>query len=138
MKLSRKSEYALRAVRYLSGLPKGTLGSINEVAEAEQVPREFLAKILQDLTAAKILTSHRGVTGGYGMAREPKTVSFLNVIEAIDGQLYINMCTEPKACVCKPSTKCNFRDFWKAQEKRLKTALTRENFGRYRTSGGKR
>ena len=138
MKLSRKAEYALRAVRYLSGLPKGTLGSINEVAEAETVPREFLAKILQDLTAGGILVSYRGVTGGYGMAREPRKVSFLNVIEAIDGPLQLSMCTNPKGCVCKPSKKCGLRDFWKVQQKRTKTALEREHFGRYRTSRSRR
>ena len=133
MKLSRKSEYALRAVRYLSGLPKGSLGSINEVAAAEKVPREFLAKILQDLTSAKILVSRRGVTGGYGMAREPKKVSFLNVIEAIDGTMFLSMCTEPKACVCKPSVKCDLRTFWKGQEKKMKGALSTEHFGHHRT-----
>ena len=43
MQLSRKADYAIRAVRHLSSLPKGTLGSINSIAEADGIPREFLA-----------------------------------------------------------------------------------------------
>ena len=56
MQLSRKADYALRAVKHLSSLPKGKLGSINSIAAAEAIPREFLAKILKDLTRGGILS----------------------------------------------------------------------------------
>jgi Rrf2 family protein len=132
MRLSRKSDYALRAVRHLSGLPKGTLGSINSISEAESVPREFLAKILKDLTRSGILLSFQGVKGGYSMANEPKTVNFLDVIEAIDGPLHLNLCTEDGRCRCDNYKKCDLRVFWLAQETSFRKALTKQHFGRYR------
>ncbi|HUV31616.1 MAG TPA: Rrf2 family transcriptional regulator [Acidobacteriota bacterium] len=133
MQLSRKADYALRAIRYLSNQPKGKLGSINAVAQAEKVPREFLAKILKDLTRSGVLLSFQGVTGGYRLARMPKEISFLDVIEAIEGPLHINICTEEGSnCGCDRAEDCNMREFWVTQEQMFKRALSKQHFGRYR------
>jgi len=132
MRLSRKSDYALRAIRHLSLLPKGELGSINSVSEAEGIPREFLAKILKDLTRSGLLVSYQGVTGGYRLARLPKEISFLNVIEAIDGPIHLNLCTEAEGCRCEQYNRCQMKEFWGVQEKSFKKALAREHFGKYR------
>lgn len=132
MRLSRKSDYAIRAIRHISGLGKGNLGSINSIAEGEKIPREFLAKILKDLTRGGILVSYQGVKGGYAMAREPKEVSFLNVIEAIDGPIHLNLCTEPDGCRCEQYNTCDIKGFWETQEGTFKKALDRQHFGRYR------
>jgi Rrf2 family protein len=132
MQLSRKADYALRAVRHLSSLPKGKLGSINSIAAAESIPREFLAKILKDLTRSGILVSFQGVTGGYRLAQTPKEISFLDVIEAIEGPVHINLCTEGETCPCNQVDTCNMRDFWLTMEKSFKRQLTRHNFGRYK------
>ena len=132
MRLSRKSDYALRAVMHLSKLPTGTLGSINSIAKAETIPREFLAKILKDLTRAGILVSYQGVTGGYRMADKPKDVTFLHVIEAIDGPIHLNLCTAGGHCDQRKS--CEIRPFWEAQEVLFKKALSKQNFGKYKTT----
>jgi Rrf2 family protein len=132
MRLSRKSDYALRAVRHLATLPKGKLGSINSISAAEKIPREFLAKILKDLTRAGILASFQGVTGGYRLNIIPKEVSFLTVIEAIDGPIHLNLCTEQKNCRCEEFEKCQMKDFWMVQETSFKKALGREHFAKYK------
>ncbi len=132
MRLSRKSDYALRAVRHISNLPTGKLGSINSVSEAEAIPREFLAKILKDLTRSGILVSYQGVTGGYRLAHQPKDISFLNVIEAIDGPIHLNLCTETKGCSCEKYDGCQMRGFWEVQEIAFKKALEKQHFGKYR------
>lgn len=132
MRLSRKSDYALRAIRHISGLPKGKLASINAISEAESVPREFLAKILKDLTRGGILVSFQGVKGGYTLAQEAKKVTFLTVIEAIDGPIHLNLCTEPEGCHCELYDTCELRNFWETQEKAFKKALTRQHFGKFK------
>lgn len=136
MQLSRKADYALRAVRHISTLPKGKLGSINSIAEAEAIPREFLAKILKDLTRSGVLMSFQGVTGGYKLSKMPKDVTFLDVIEAIDGPIHLNLCTEQGTCSCDAYNKCQMKDFWADQEKGFKKALSKHHFGRY-TKGKK-
>jgi len=132
MRLSRKSDYALRAVKHLSNLPKGQLGSISAVAEGAQVPREFLAKILKDLTRAGILVAFQGVKGGYRLVRLPKEVTFLQVIEAIDGPININLCTAGPNCGCDQYEDCPMRNFWDTQETGFKKALQRQHFGKYK------
>ncbi len=137
MRLSRKSDYALRAIRYLSGLPTGKLGSINIISEAESIPREFLAKILKDLTRGSILVSYQGVTGGYRLARKPREVTFLDVIEAIDGPVHLNLCTEGKSCNCDQYDTCPMRSFWETQENVFKKSLSKQHFAKYRIKGHK-
>ena len=133
MQLSRKADYALRGVRHLSTLPKGTLGSINSIAEAESVPREFLAKILKDLTRSGILVSYQGVTGGYRLSRPAKEISYLDVIEAIEGPIHINLCTEGPDCGCSQFNGCQFRTFWMGQETNFTKALQRQNFAKFKS-----
>ena len=132
MRLSRKSDYALRAVRHISGLPKGKLGSINSIAEAESVPREFLAKILKDLTRGGILVSYQGVKGGYALAHDAKDITFLDVVEAIDGPVHLNLCTEPEGCRCEHYGQCELRGFWETQEVSFKKALKKQHFARFK------
>ena len=134
MRLSRKSDYALRAVRYCANLPKGRRGSINAIAESESIPREFLAKILRDLTSNGILMSHQGVKGGYSLARRPKEVNFLHVIEAVDGPLHLSLSTENRRRWKDRIDSGDMGDFWSEREKSFKQALTRQHFGRYRES----
>jgi Rrf2 family protein len=134
MQLSRKADYALRAVKHLSTLPKGKLGSINSIAEAESIPREFLAKILKDLTRGGLLVSYQGVTGGYRLSKPPKDITFLDVIETIEGPVHINLCTEPNSCGCDRKNDCQMHDFWIAQEAGFKKSLSKHSFARYQKS----
>ncbi|MFQ6007621.1 MAG: RrF2 family transcriptional regulator [Candidatus Zixiibacteriota bacterium] len=135
MRLSRKSDYALRAVRHLANLPAGKLGSINSISEAESVPREFLAKILKDLTRSRILVSYQGVTGGYRLASSPKEITFLDVIEAIDGPIHLNLCTEGPKCNCPQYDSCAMRQFWETQEATFKRLLSKQHFAKYKLKG---
>jgi Rrf2 family protein len=132
MRLSRKSDYALRAVMYFAGLPKGKLASIGEVAKAQSIPREFLAKILKDLTWGGILVSFQGVTGGYRLARPARGVTFLDVIEAMDGPVCLNLCCDEETCDCEFYDECPMREFWVKQQDHFTKALMRANFGKYK------
>jgi Rrf2 family protein len=131
MQLSRKADYALRAVSHFAGLPKGKLASIGEVAKAQSIPREFLAKILKDLTWAKILISFQGVTGGYRLARPGKNITFLDVIEAMDGPVKLNLCVAD-AKKCRHTKDCRIRGFWLKEQDHFIKALKRANFQRYK------
>ena len=96
MQLTRQTDYAMRAVLYLATSP---LASIKEIAEAQSVPQEYLAKILQKLARAGIVTTHRGVGGGVSLARVPEKISMLDVIEAIEGNVALNRCfIKPSEC----------------------------------------
>lgn len=87
MQMSRKADYALRAVTLLATLgPERTMQS-QELAEATGVPRKFLEQILLLLKRAGILYSKRGVGGGYRLSRESRKIVVAEVVEAVDGEL---------------------------------------------------
>ena len=89
MRLTRQSDYAMRAVLYLSVKPHA---SIQQIAEAQGTPREYLGKILQKLARDGIVRTHRGSGGGISLARAPAAISLRDVIEAVDGPVLINSC----------------------------------------------
>ncbi|MEA2031897.1 MAG: Rrf2 family transcriptional regulator [candidate division Zixibacteria bacterium] len=131
MKMSRKSDYALRAIWHLTNLPKRKLASINIISDGQSIPREFLAKILKDLTRAGILVSFQGAQGGYRLAKPPREITFLDVIEAIDGPVHLSPCTEEdNNCECYDNYE--FSDFWEIQERNLRKALNKQHFGKFR------
>ena len=129
MQLSRKADYALRAVAYVAHIKKGDLASIGRIAKARHIPREFLAKILKELTRAGILVSFQGVTGGYRLSRSPKEVSFLDVIEAMEGPVAINLCVDGSHSDCTQEKGCEIRPFFVKQQELITRALRKQTFG---------
>ncbi len=87
MRLSKKSEYALRALIYAAGYPEGTTFQIKDLAAKNNIPKKFLELILLELKNAGILTSRRGVGGGYILSRRPDAIRSSEIIEAIEGPL---------------------------------------------------
>jgi len=96
MKITNRADYALHALFYVASLEGRRLGSINEIARAEGIPREYLAKILGALGRAGLLNPRRGRAGGYFLARPRSKITFLNIIEAMDGPFNPTMCTKPE------------------------------------------
>lgn len=89
MQLTRQADYAMRAIIYLAANPQAR---IQEIARAQYVPKEYLAKIIQKLAQAEIVTTHRGVGGGITLSRAPEEITLLDVIEAIEGPVALNSC----------------------------------------------
>jgi len=130
MHISRKSDYALRALVFISAQKPEKKSSISEIAEAESIPRDFLAKILKELTRAGILKSFQGVTGGYQLAKPKDTISFLDVIEAMEGPLQVNLCAGAKNdCGCGRFEDCAMKAFWDEVQEGLVKTLSAANFG---------
>jgi Rrf2 family protein len=92
MQISRKVDYALRAVIYLTYQSERRPCSVAEIAAREGIPKKFLEKIIQDLIHHGLVRSTRGAQGGYSLAREPERVTFKDVIEAIEGPVAVNVC----------------------------------------------
>src|SRR3954463_4320704 len=96
LQISRKIDYGLRAMIHLAGLPVGKVASLQDLAVTLHLPREFLAKILKILTDRGLVRSTRGAHGGYQLARPPRNISFLEVIEAVEGPVQLNVCLDHK------------------------------------------
>ena len=92
MKLTQATDYAFRAVLYLSKLPGEKVVEARVIAEHEQIPIRFMLRILLMLVRAGIVNSFRGVGGGYALAKTPRQITLLDVVEAIEGPICISSC----------------------------------------------
>jgi Rrf2 family iron-sulfur cluster assembly transcriptional regulator len=93
--LTRACDYALRVMTRLAEFPLGNVVHLPALAYSENIPSHFLSKILQQLTHAGLIKSHRGAAGGYSLEKPPSEISLLEVIEAIEGPIILNQCLSP-------------------------------------------
>lgn len=85
--LTKKGKYGLKAAVYLARLPPGASTQVAEIAETNQIPKKFLDVILGELRNAGFLSSKKGKTGGYRLAKAPETIIVGEMIRALDGPL---------------------------------------------------
>jgi Rrf2 family protein len=85
VRLSKKVEYGLIAIRHIASRTRGELVTAKEIAGAYSIPFEMLAKVLQKLTRAGLILSVQGVRGGYALARRPEEIQVSQIINAIEG-----------------------------------------------------
>ena len=109
LKLTKKADYALMAMKHLAERVSDGALSAKDVADAYAIPPEALAKILQRLAKAGLLHSQHGINGGYVLARAAHTISAFEVIQAIDGPLFITSCVTVRG-ECDQSDRCNIRE----------------------------
>src|SRR2546421_9790108 len=118
LQISRKIDYGLRAMIHLAGLPAGKVASLQDMSTGLHIPREFLAKILKVLAGGSLVRSTRGAHGGYQLARQAREISFLEVIEAVEGPVQLNVCLDHKDR-CDVSSSCTMYHVWKAGQDRM-------------------
>ena len=121
MQISRKIDYALRAVIHLAQRDDRRPSSVAEIALREGVPKKFLEKIIQDLIHHGLVRSTRGAQGGYTLARAPEMITFKNVIEAIEGPVSINVCVGENGDghECAKFPNCGMLWVWKEAQRRM-------------------
>lgn len=119
LQIPRKVEYALRAAVFLARERNDQPVSFREIAEAQDVPPDFMAKILRSLVENELLTSTRGANGGYRLAKAASQVTFLDVIEAADSPISLNICCD-QGEGCQLSDSCSMRDIWQRGEDAMK------------------
>jgi Rrf2 family protein len=119
LRLSKKADYALMAMRHLAMRGDAGSSSAREIAEQYDIPVELMAKVLQRLVRKGFLTSHQGTRGGYLLSRPATLISVADVIQAIDGPVAVTACASENE-VCEQYSKCGIRDpLWRIKERIL-------------------
>ena len=117
LRLSKKADYALMAVRHLALKSGPSSASAREIAEQYDIPIELMAKVLQRLVRAGLLISTQGTRGGYTLGRPASSISVADVIQAIDGPFTVTACSTEKND-CEQYSKCSIRDpLWQIRER---------------------
>lgn len=111
MQITKQADYAIRTIHYLSYLEPNTRAATRQIAAEKSIPPSFLAKIISQLSIGGLIHTSRGAKGGVMLARTPEDITVLDVVEAIDGPIALNVCTfSPSACPF--SDDCPLRDLW--------------------------
>ena len=117
MQIPRKIEYALRAMIYLADRPSGVARG-TEIAKHEQIPKYYLEKVIRDLMRRGLVHARRGPGGGYQLARKADTVTFRDIIEAVEGPITLNVCTDgSSSCALQPT--CRMYRVWEKGQRVL-------------------
>jgi Rrf2 family protein len=128
---SKKCEYGLQAVLYLSANMDKEIIPAEEIANKLAIPKEFVSKILQSLTESGIVNSRKGKSGGFSMAKDPKKVKLIDVVAAIDGLSMFSSCVLgfPNCDVDNP---CPLHDKWGKLRTMAYSMLTDENLDHFK------
>ena len=122
LQLTRGGEYGIRAMTYLAARPYGELAALRDIGREQDVPESFLAKILQSLVHAGLVTSQRGAHGGFLLARPADEITVREVIEAVDGPISLNGCVLwPEDC--RRSAGCRMHEVWVSAQESMMEVL---------------
>jgi len=127
MEISRRTDYGVRLILDLAGLPDGERASTQEIAERQDIPAPFLAKIISQLSLSGLVNTHRGAGGGVRLARPASEINLLQVIEALDGPVRLNRCVLDPG-VCPRDQICPVHRVWARAQEHLVTALNDTTF----------
>lgn len=127
MQITRQADYALRAMIFLARLGQNQRAATSQIAEAQRIPPSFLAKIISQLSIAGLIHTSRGARGGVSLAHAPQDITVLQVVEAIDGPIYLNDCMgDPN--ICPFGSDCPIRPLWCDTQAQLIEKLRNANF----------
>jgi Rrf2 family transcriptional regulator, iron-sulfur cluster assembly transcription factor len=113
MIFSSTCQHALRALIYLSVQEDRWPVLVREIAEAENIPRPFLSKILHELNKRGLVTSSKGPGGGYSLASSPSTIRLSDIVKAVDGAMDMDATCVLGLDMCRDDAPCALHEFWK-------------------------
>lgn len=128
MMLTRAADYAVRVMIHLAGLPPGARATRADLAAAANGPSQFLSKVLQGLTRRGLVISHRGHAGGFELAAVHRSASVLEIVEAIEGPLLLNLCVKSDQ-ECPEQSSCPSSGVWVEAQRAMTGALRGVSIG---------
>jgi Rrf2 family protein len=121
-RLTNAGEYAVRLMVYLAGREPQSVVSAREIAENQNIPQRFLRSIVSQFTKLGYLDSYQGNNGGVCLATGAENTSLLEVIEAVEGAIYLNVCMRGQE-VCPFSETCAVHLVWREAQEAVQKIL---------------
>jgi Rrf2 family protein len=130
MRVTAKGEYATRAVLHLAmGYPE--VATINQIADRHRIPVKYLEQILIELRRGGVLTSRRGVYGGYLLSRNPEEISVGEVLRIVDDRVIDSSCTQrdsDRGFACSDYYSCGLKQMWQEVSEAVERILFETSF----------
>jgi len=128
---SKKCEYGLQAVLYLSTIEETRSASADEISKKLNIPKEFVSKILQSLALKKIVGSKKGNSGGFFLGKPASQIKLIEIVEAIDGLSLFQSCVLGFPD-CSPDNPCPVHNKWGKLRNDAYNMLTTETLEQFR------
>jgi FeS assembly SUF system regulator len=123
LRITKQSDYAIVLMTHITSSEDRWLNA-SELATQAGLPQPIVSKILKLLTRGGLLESHRGVKGGYSLARSAATISVAEIIEALEGPISVTECVEESIAECSQEAFCRVRGNWQRINHVLRDALS--------------
>ena len=136
MQLTRAAEYAMRVMIHLASQTDGTRVRLKSLADESGVPENFLAKLLQSLSKAELVLSQRGPTGGFELAPHARAATMLDVLQAIEGPVALNVCLGESGC--ERQKWCPAHEVWTRAQSAMVDELRKSTLGELAATGRER
>ena len=117
LKMTRHADYGIMLLTHVAGQPEGSVHTARDLSKDTHVPLPMVSKVLKTLARSGLLTSHRGVKGGYQLARRPQDVTLAEVIGVLDGPIGVTDCISGD---CLQSRWCPVERNWR----KINTVIT--------------
>jgi FeS assembly SUF system regulator len=121
-RLNKLTDYGIVLMSHVVNNPEAATHTAQELAAATQLPPATVGKILRELLQHKLLVSHRGMKGGYELARPADRISVADVIAALEGPIGFTECSSAPGC-CQLERSCTIRDNSRVISRALERAL---------------
>ncbi|MDH7486838.1 MAG: Rrf2 family transcriptional regulator [Anaerolineae bacterium] len=123
--ITRKTDYATRVLLHLALLSPGGQATTQDIAHRQLIPERLIRHIISQLAKARLLSTKRGKGGGVQLARPAAEISLLDVVEAMQGPLSLNLCVdEPDSCAL--AAECPMHEAWARTQEELANWLRQE------------
>ncbi|HUD71511.1 MAG TPA: Rrf2 family transcriptional regulator [Dongiaceae bacterium] len=125
LRLSKRTDYGLMAIRHLAMLPRGERCCARSIALEYGIPPALMAKLLQRLARRGLVASQHGTKGGYQIGRAASSISLRDVIEAIEGPVAMLDCLDPCKGECPQDKQCTVKAPLHLVQRRIAELLAR-------------
>lgn len=126
MQITMSAEYAIRAMIYLAENGRENIVHIPEISAYWNIPENYLRKIIPLLRTAGLIISQRGTGGGIALALAPDSITPLQIIEAVEGKIFLNKCLI-NGYNCMFNEQCSVHDLWQEAQQALRTILSKKS-----------
>jgi len=125
MRISKKTQYGLRAMVYLANPQlKNRVCPLKKISQDEGIPFDFLGKIFSKLEKANLIKAKKGVQGGYFLAKNPQKIKISQIIKILEGEMAPVFCLiKGKRFFCPRERKCLTKKLWKKLKNCLNSTL---------------
>jgi FeS assembly SUF system regulator len=125
IRLGKLTDYALLLMCQIARAPFGKTHNAREVAGECRLPLPTVSKLLRILLQSGLLVSHRGIKGGYILAREPESIAITEIIAALEGPFALTECGSEDAGLCELESSCPVKDNQRIISHAIRAALGR-------------